>query len=118
MSRKITKKLIKAQLAWTDACFRRALLTHYDEFLSKEEKQLPCNELKRLILLDWREQVRTPEINEIYMKFVLAMSTERLSIIAEVFQAGKQYRSPLTIEAIMTELFERSANPETRKQYE
>lgn len=110
-----TKKLIAQQLAWSDEAFKEALLEYYADKLSEDEKEMDTIDLKRLIQLDWREKVRSPEINDIYIRNLLKLETEKLELIVEAYQKEKQFRSGATIEHIMTELFERAANSETRK---
>ena len=113
-----TKKLKAKQLAWTDACYRQSLLDLFGHRMSKEEKDFDTKDMRRLVGLDWNENLRTPEINAIYLKHICKLSSEKLSLILEAFQKGKQWRSQVTMDAIMTELFERSANPETRGNHE
>jgi hypothetical protein len=110
-----TKKLIAKQLAWTDECFLAALHERYWNVLSEAEREMELLDLKRLIELDWREEVRTPEINDIYIRNLIKLETEKLELIVEAYQKGKQYRSGATIERIMTELLERAVNSETKE---
>ena len=110
-----TKKLIAQQNEWTSECFKRVLLDVYGKSLSHEEKAMPCNELSIHLRLDLHEEIHTPETAALYLKYVLALDSEKLSLILEAFQKGKQYRKQETIDAIMTELFERSANSETKR---
>lgn len=113
-----TKKLIAKQIEWTDNAFRDALHELYGKYLSEAEKEMDLLDLKRLIELDWREEVRTPESNALYIRNLKRLPTEQIELIIEAFQKGKQYRSGATIEHLMTELFERSAIPETRNEHE
>jgi len=111
----IDKRTIKHQLKWTNACFKRALEIHFHDMLIPYQRHLPLDALRRLIVKDWGYDLnKIPEVNEIYMKEVLKLTTARLSIILETHHAGKQYRSPRTIEQITTELFERAVNSETK----
>jgi hypothetical protein len=105
-----TKRLIKDQMHWSSLCFRKALLDTYGSKMSEAEKSMSVEELKTLIRLDWREEIRTPEINALYLKYLCELSTAKLSLILEAFQKGKQIRSQITMDAVMTELFERSVN--------
>jgi hypothetical protein len=107
-------KVIKKQLFWTNGCFRATLLEYYDLLLTEKHKRLSLQDLKEYISEDLDKPINTPEINALYLKKVVAMSSKRLSIILEAFQNGQMRRAQETIDAIMTELFERSANPETR----
>ena len=115
-----TKKLIKQQMSWTDECFKEALIDVYGRRMSVAEKEQSCEDIKQTIL-SWNDEVdnigipiRSPEINAMYRKHLCELDSEKLSLILEAFQKNKQYRSQVTIDAIMTELFERSTNPETR----
>jgi hypothetical protein len=113
----LTDRQIKKQMFWTNGCYRAALLEHYDFYLSKKQKRFNIQELKeQLTKVD--KPVNSPEINALYMKRVLALDPKKLSIIVEAFHNGRQFRKQETIDAIMTELFERSAKPETRGTYE
>jgi hypothetical protein len=114
---KLSKAQIKRQLFWTNGCFRAAILEHYDGYLSKAERRYTHQELYYLIKNDWREEIDL-EVHLIYMKKVLALDSTKLSLIVEAFQNGQQYRKQETIDAIMTELFERSADPETKEKHE
>lgn len=114
---KVTKALVKEQLLWTDNCFRKALLDVHGAYLSKKEKRMSVSKLKAIITHDWREAYRTPESNAAYIRHVLKLDSKKLSIILHVCQEGRCNRHPETIEAIMTELFERAANSETREKH-
>lgn len=109
-----TKKLLKEQMTWTNGCFLQALREVYAPYLTRREKRLDLNGLTALIRFDWREEIHTPETNAAYLKNLCKLSDRKLNLILEANQKGKQRRNQTTIDAIMTELFERSV-PETRK---
>jgi hypothetical protein len=100
-------KQVKKQLFWTNGCYRAALLEHYAPRLSKKDKRLNSISLQRHIKYYWKEEI-APEIRGLYMKNMLALSSKRLNIILQAFQSGQQWRKQETIDAIMTELMERS----------
>jgi hypothetical protein len=109
----LTSRQVKRQLFWTTGCYRAALLEHYYGLLSEKEKKLNCQRLRRRIM-EYDDEI-DPEVHHLYIKKVLAMSTERLDLIVKAFQTGQQYRKQDTIDAIMTELFERAVSPETKE---
>jgi hypothetical protein len=107
----LTKSQIKKQWYFTNGCFRKALLDHYGKLLAPIERRLNLRDLKFLLAqFDW--PINIPEINQLYMKNVLSLSTERLNLILEA--ASICNRKQTTIDAIMTELFERSMDSETK----
>ena len=61
---------------------------------------------------------RSESINAKYTEELRKLTTEQLNLILEVHHKGKQFRHGSTIETIMTELFERATNPETRDKHE
>jgi hypothetical protein len=113
----LSRTQIKKQLFWTNGCFRAAIIEFYGEFLSKEEKRYTSYQLQQLIIRNWDAKI-DPAVHVIYMKKLLAMSSEKLNLILQAYQVGSQWRKQETIDAIMTELFERSADPETRSKHE
>jgi hypothetical protein len=113
------KKIPRAaqQLLWTNSCYKKALLDVYKDKLSQKEKKMRTQDIVMLIRFDWREEIK-PEVNDLYRKHICQMSSKRLSAILKFFQEGKQKRAQTTIDAIMTELFERSAKSETSNNHE
>jgi hypothetical protein len=109
-----SKKLLREQMSWTSRCFRRALLDVYGETLTDEEKNLDLLDLKVIIVRKGNE-IWTQQTNEIYLGYLRELKTDQIELIIDAYTKGKQYRSPLTIDVLMSELLERSANPETRK---
>jgi non-homologous end joining protein Ku len=86
-------------------------MEHYALNLNHKEKLHNLSHLKRV--LDVRKlPMNSPEINDRYRKNLLALSTDKLNIIVEAAEASN--RKQETVDAIMTELFERSVS-ETRK---
>ena len=111
----LSERQVKSQIFWTNGCYRHAILEHYGWSLSKKEKRLKGRELRFAVLAKTKKTELDHEVHLIYMRNVLAMTSERLAIIVIAFQTGQQYRKQETIDAIMTELFERSANSETKE---
>jgi len=113
-----TKKLIAKQLRWSDVCYRKAILSHYGYLLNDEQKKLPLRELKAIICdvgdIDMR-LMSTPEVTAIYLKNLCRLSTDKIELIVEAYNKGKQFRSPSTIDVLLSELFERATNPQRRK---
>lgn len=111
-----TKKRIAEQLAWSDACYREALLHHYDYLLSKEDRALSIRQIKRVLKEKLEtEQITAPEVNTDYLNNLRQLDTEKLELIVEAYNKGKQYRSANTIDVLLSELFERATNPSKRK---
>ena len=113
-----TKKLIAQQLQWTDECFKKALIDVHGEFMSEDEKEQDCYNMSMMIKLDWREETRTPDTNQRYLKHLCDLDTDKLSLILEAYKLGKQFRHATTMDVIMSELLESSVNPETRHKHE
>ena len=110
----LTDRQIKKQMFWTNGCFRAALLEHYDFYLGKKQKRYNLVQLKEFIKEKLEKPINSAEINNLYLKRLLTLDSKKLSIILRAFQTGQQYRKQETMDAVMTELFERSVNPETR----
>jgi hypothetical protein len=114
---KWSKKLIRQQMSWTNKCFRKALLDIYGDELTNEEKNLDLMDLK-VILMRQGKEVHSQYINEIYLGYLCELKTDQIELIIDAYTKGKQYRSAATIDVLMSELLERSANPESRKKHE
>lgn len=111
----LSKKQIRAIVRWTNVCFKNALLEYYPKVFSNEKHgRLSTIELKD-ILMDLDLPTNNDEINNIYLKQICAMSTEALELVIRAHNAGIINRAQHTVDAIMTELFERAANSETKK---
>jgi hypothetical protein len=115
---KLPEASVKKQLFWTNGCFRKALLDHFGHRLTDKQKRYNLIELKRHIETKLNEKIRTPEINATYMKYVLQMPTKKLELIIRANKTGQQFRSGETIDRIMTELMERSMDPEPKETHE
>ena len=106
--------LIKKQLAWTDVCFKQALLDVFGDQLSDEEKLLKGVQLKQLIAdkddANYIVDGWPPSVNEAYLVHMRKLTTDQIELILEAYNKGKQWRSPLTIDVLTTELFERATN--------
>jgi hypothetical protein len=113
-----TKKRIEEQLEWTADCYKQGLIDIYGEHMSEAEKEQSCADICRMIQLDWREEIHTPETSVLYLKYMRQLSTKKLELILDAYKRGKQWRNATTMDVIMSELFERSVNPETRGKHE
>lgn len=112
-----SKKLIREQMSWTNKCFHKALLDVYGEELTNEEKSLDLVDLK-VILKQKKKDVWSQHVNEIYLNYIRQLKTDQIELIIDAYTKGKQYRSAGTIDVLMSELLERSADSETRKNNE
>ena len=108
-----TKQRVAQQLAWSNACYRDAISAHYGHLLKDKEKKLPIRELKEVICnkldLDIRH-LSTPEVTTLYLNNLCQLSTEKLELIVDAYNKGKQWRSASTIDVLLSELFERATN--------
>lgn len=87
-------------------------MDQYDAVLSKKEKRRNLPQLKAL-LFDRDLPIHSAEINDRYKKNLLAMSTDRLNLVLQGAIASR--RKQETIDAIQTELFERSVSETKEK---
>ena len=111
-----TKKLIAEQLAWSGVCYRQALFHHYGHLLGDKEKRLHNGMVIELI----RERLKVaklqdPELTATYLYNLCKLSTDKIELIIEAYHKGKQWRSPSTIDVLLSELFERSTNKKRRE---
>ena len=113
-----SKKNIAKQLAWSDVCYRKAILHHYGEYLDSEEKKMPMMTVKHLLNERLGIEKTAPEVNETYLKELCKLDTNKIELIVEAYNKKKQWRSASTIDVLLSELFERATNPEKRKKYE
>lgn len=111
-----TKKRIKEQFSWTNECFRKALLDVYGETLSAEEKRGTTSQIGKTLFFKDKE-IHCQQTNEAYLAYLCKLPTEQIELIIDANAKGKQHRSPLTIDVLMSELLERAANPDTRKKH-
>lgn len=110
------KKNIEQQLRWSNDCYRSAILTYFGHLLTKKEKELSIPRIKH-ILLDKLEVERFdfPELNTIYLNNLRQLETEKLELIIDAYNKGKQYRSASTIDVLLSELFERATTSPIRR---
>lgn len=111
-----SKKRIREQFSWTNRCFLKALLDVYGDILSNEEKRGTTVDVSRAVLGKGKE-IHCQQTSEAYLLHLRKLKTEQIELIIDASAKGKQHRNPLTIDVLMTELFERSANSETRKKH-
>lgn len=111
---RLTKRIVDDVYEMTSGCYKYALLEQYTHLGPECSDRLELSELQ-MYLVNLDLPVRSPEINEKYLLRVKQLTSEQLSlIIAADDKLGGVRRSPITIHAIMDELFERAANSETR----
>jgi len=107
-----TKKLVKKQFMWTNHCYKLALLDFYGDKIPKERHNDSANNLQKFIVFDLGFSTRrdNDKITELYYSHIKKLSTEKIILIIEAYNLGKQGRSPLTIDVLTTELLERTIN--------
>ena len=107
---RMTKKLQKQIMEWTNVCFRQALLEEYPEFFAQwtETAKKDTYNMKSLL---WQAglPINSTSINDRYLSHLLKLSGDQLSLIVEADQKGHVKRSPVTIHAILDEMLHRSA---------
>lgn len=112
-------KLIKRQFRWTSKCYHKAVLEYYGDVLTDDEKKLPPDAWPSCVSYTLGNiDINTPELNNIYLKYVCELHSIKLSLILEAVAKGVQRRAQHTVDVISTELFERAANSETRRKHE
>lgn len=114
----LSQKMIKKQAFWTNDCFRKALLTHFGHLLDETQRSYSLEKLKRVLVDLKKVDIRTPEVNDTYLKLICQMSTSKLSVILQASKEGQMLRAQHTLDVIATELFERAADPESREEHE
>ena len=106
---RLTKKRLAETWLKTEACFRQTLLEKYHFLFSEAEAySISMSEMKARIILSGHE-FRSEEINNRYLELIKQLDSETLSTVIDAHKKKKQTRSPLTIEVIAGELFERAA---------
>ena|ERR1035437_10303319 len=101
----------------TDECYKRALCKVHRPFLTKKQiKRDHLNGIRnRLINV---VVMHNEKVSALYLKYILELPVNQLSTIVALHKEGVTVRHENTIAAIMTELFERAANSETRGKHE
>jgi hypothetical protein len=110
-----SKSLIAKQLEWSEACYREALLHHYGHLLNSGEKAEPIRYIKLTLKEKLGEEPISSDVNSTYLDNLRKLDTNQLELIIEAHNKGKQYRSPSTIDVLLSELFERATNPQKKK---
>lgn len=119
---RMTKKLVRQIWDSTSRCYTRALKEEYpdlfDRITEKELDRPDFDKSMRAELLAADLPTRGPEIHEKYLKYLKTLLTDaELSLIIEAHKKDKIKRDGTTIHACIDELFERSANSETRDKH-
>ena len=112
---RMTKKLVREIWSWTTQCFKETLVELYPTELKDMDLALSTDkdllaELRYNHLINPNADPRT---NKLYLEKVKKLDSHKLSLIIESNKKGKIIRSPVTIHALMDELFERSVQKET-----
>jgi hypothetical protein len=119
MRRNWTEKRIWDQLQWTNECYHKALWLEYHPVPFCQDydtyKKFGIPEMKDM-LASYELPIHSDAINTKYLDFICKLDTEKLELIIDAYNKGKQYRSALTIDVIMSELLERVTNSETKDQ--
>ena len=100
---------LKRTLEKTNNCYKQALIDEYPNLLSWSSMSRSVFEIKHYLCMCGCE-INNGDISKRYLTHICRLDTSTLSIIIEADKKGKQLRSPITIHAILDELFERSVN--------
>jgi len=114
---RMTKKLIRQIWSWTNECYKQCLIELHPQIFTAQDYEKDEFELKS-ILVDKGLPYKSKEINDLYLIKLKTLTSDQINLIVEADNKKKINRSPVTIHALMDELFERSADPETRKDNE
>jgi hypothetical protein len=120
---RLTQSLIKKQFEWTSKCFKQAVLTAYKDVLPKSASRWGLNQIKKYIMYREVSEVNGTwygyerDVNEFYLTNIVKLDTEKIEIIIDAYNKGKQHRSPLTIEVLTSELLDRALRSETRRRH-
>lgn len=108
------KKLSDAQArkiwGWTEQCFHKALFDAISLVVDNVPEGATISELKEM-----RKHMQVSEhfqenLNRDYERNICKLTTEQLRLILEANQQRLHRRSQVTIDVILTELFERTMN--------
>jgi len=113
----MTKKLLKEIWSWTTKCYHETLFEIYPTELKDYIDSYNVNSIdsEMIALVLHQHNIyprRNPLVNSLYLEKVKKLDSTKLSLIIESNKKGKISRSPTTIDALMTELFERSVHLE------
>jgi hypothetical protein len=115
---RMTQKLVNEIWRWTNQCYKEALIDAYpDFFTAKEIAEFDDYDMKYKLFTNDLD-TKGEAIDQLYIKKILQLDSEKLNLIVESNKKGKIKRASTTIEAILTELLERSANSESRSTHE
>lgn len=117
---KIAKKTLRAIWDSTSRCYCKALKEEYpDVFKRTSYKQLEVQDFDRVMRAKLEQKglpSRSPTIHEKYLKYLKQLSNKELELVIKSAEHFK--RDGTTVHACIDELFERAANPETRRSHE
>jgi len=69
----------------------------------------------KMYLAEAEKPTHSKSINQRYLDYLKKLPSDQLSLVVEAHKKNKIRRKPLTVHAIMDELFERSANPDSKE---
>ena len=96
-------------------CYHDALLEHFGHFLTAAEKRSSTRKIKEMLLSRFDYATKNfPEVSTSYLDNLRKLETEKIELIIEAYNKGKQWRSSSTIDVLLSELFERITNPERK----
>jgi len=107
--RKLSKKRIEAIWAATNMCYNKALREEYPTLLSNFSDDTDTLELK-IVVSQNSLPMRSESINNRYLAHLRELDSDMLALVVEADKQKAIRRSPVTIDAILNELLERSAN--------
>lgn len=95
----------------TNQCYRLALLEEYPEFFKRfiDLESMSHNDMKAELGMAGF-QYNSETINKHYLDHLCKLPTAELQLIIDADKKQKVNRSPVTIHAIVDELFHRAAN--------
>jgi hypothetical protein len=103
-----SKTLKKKQMAWTNQCYKAAVLEVMGDKIPEHTKKLSAQALNEFIYRELGLHRAPPEVNELYLANIRKLSTSRIELIIEAYEKKIQWRSAATIDVLMSELLERS----------
>ena len=112
---RMTKKLISHIWATTNKCYKETLAEEYPLiFKDLDLDSLDDKDMKSHLLgngLPWKGE----SIDNKYWDKIIKLPTKQLELILEAHKKGKILRAQATVEAILGELLNRTAPPETKE---
>jgi len=108
--RQLKKPLQKRILKRTNKCYRQALVDEYPSvFIQSDVDKMDERDMK-MKLIELGKPLQSESLYRRYIANLCKLDTLTLSLIVALDKKGKPKRAPITIHAIMDELFERSVN--------